>query len=67
MLRVAGAATLKVRYEVDLPISEGAFEALPTEQARAMIAEAIKSQANSDAQTSNIDIYDYEQVGEQND
>lgn len=62
MLKVTGAATLKVKYEVDLPFTEVEFEALPTDGAKLLIAEAIKSQANRNAQTSNIDIWDYEEV-----
>ncbi|WP_042472864.1 hypothetical protein [Bacillus ndiopicus] len=62
MLKITGAATLKVQYEVDLPITEAAFEAMLTDRAKILIAEAIKSQANQDAQTSNIDIWDYKEV-----
>lgn len=65
MLKVTGEATLKVRYEVNLPCSEAQFEAFSEREAQAILDEHIDwSNAVSNAETDDIDVWDYEEVTE---
>ncbi|WP_342472373.1 hypothetical protein MHH70_01790 [Metasolibacillus sp. FSL H7-0170] len=61
MLNVTGEATVKVRYEVQLPITEAEFEAMTEQQANALIDEHINwPLALSSAETEDIDVWDYD-------
>ncbi|GLC88662.1 hypothetical protein [Lysinibacillus piscis] len=63
MLKVTGQATLKVRYEVELPISEAAYEAMSEQEAHAYLDGHIDwQQACQNAETNEIDVWDYEEV-----
>ncbi|WP_342472372.1 hypothetical protein MHH70_01780 [Metasolibacillus sp. FSL H7-0170] len=61
MLRVTGEAKLKVRYEVQLPITEAEFEAMSERQANALIEEHIDWLVTlSSAETEDIEVWDYD-------
>lgn len=63
MIKVTGEATLKVRYEVNLPCTEAQFEALSESDAQAILDEHIDwRSALSNVETDNIDVWDYEEV-----
>ncbi|KYG92029.1 hypothetical protein A0U40_03565 [[Bacillus] sp. KCTC 13219] len=61
MLRVTGEAKLKVRYEVQLPITEAEFEAMSERQANTLIEEHIDWLVTlSSAETEDIEVWDYD-------
>lgn len=62
MIKVSGEVTLKVRYAINLDMSEAEFESLSEKKQNELIDEAIDWQdATRSAEVDEIDVWDIEE------